>query len=408
MSKKPLKAKAFPTTLRKAFGKPKKRDAVLAEIRKNTSVFSQFNSFSPEDQERIIKFLSGEATLQILYDKFFKKVMDPEVDPERVESFISALYGQKVRIVSVPPREGCMITDEGSQVIMDILVILEDGSFINIEMQRLGYLFPGERSSCYIADLLMRQYGKVRAEKGKKFSYHDMKPVNLIVIMEQSTKEFRDVSPEYIHRRYTSYSSGADVKSLENITYISLDTFKKKAENKISSSLDAWLTFFTAEKPEEVLKLIGQYPEFLPMYQDISEFRKNPEEVIGMFSEALRIMDRNTTKYMIDDLHSQLDSLLQEKKEAEEDLTRAKKDKAKAEEDKAKAEEDRARAEEDRARAEEDRARAEEDRARAEEDKARAEEDRARAEEDKARAEEDKVRLEAELAKYKAKYGEIA
>ncbi len=312
MSKKSLKTKESAAILRKAFGNPKKRDAVLAEIRKNTKTFQQFNSFSPEDRERIIKFLSGEATLQILYDKFFKKVMDPEVNPERVESFISALYGMKVKIVSVPPREGSMITDEGSQVIMDILVILEDGSLINIEMQRLGYLFPGERSSCYIADMLMRQYGKIRAEKGKKFSYRDMKPVNLIVIMEQSTKEFTDVSPEYIHRRCTSYSSGADVTSLENITYISLDTFKKKADNKINSRLDAWLTFFTAEKPEEVIRLIEQYPEFLSMYQDISKFRKNPEEVIGMFSEALRIMDRNTTQYMIDDLHNQLAALQQE------------------------------------------------------------------------------------------------
>ncbi len=313
MSKNHFKAKEFPPILRKAFGKPKKRDLVIKDISKSPETLMQFNSFSPADQERIIGFLAGETTLQILYDKFFQKVMDPVENPERVESFISALYGQKVRIVSVPPREGSMITDEGSQVIMDILVILEDGSFINIEMQRLGYLFPGERSSCYIADMLMRQYGKIRAEKGKAFSYRDMKPVNLIVIMEQSTKEFTDVSPEYIHHRYTSYSSGVNVTSLENITYISLDTFKKKEENKINSTLDAWLTFFTAEKPEEVIRLIEQYPEFLRMYQDISEFRKKPEEVIGMFSEALRIMDRNTTKYMIDDLHNQLEALKQEK-----------------------------------------------------------------------------------------------
>lgn len=51
-----------------------------------------------------------------------------------------------------------------------------------------------------------------------------------------------------------------------------------------------------------MLKLIDSHPEFLPLYQDISEFRKKPKEVIGMFSEALRIMDRNTTKYMIDEL----------------------------------------------------------------------------------------------------------
>ena len=34
-----------------------------------------------------------------------------------------------------------------------------------------------------------------------------------------------------------------------------------------------------------------------------------------MFSEALRIMDRNTTKYMIDELHDQLNEAIQEKTE---------------------------------------------------------------------------------------------
>ncbi len=43
------------------------------------------------------------------------------------------------------------------------------------------------------------------------------------------------------------------------------------------------------------------------MYEEITEFRKSPEEVIGMFSEALRIMDRNTTKYMIDEMHDELE-----------------------------------------------------------------------------------------------------
>ena len=44
------------------------------------------------------------------------------------------------------------------------------------------------------------------------------------------------------------------------------------------------------------------------MYEEITEYRKSPEEVISMFSEALKIMDRNTTKYMIDELHEQIES----------------------------------------------------------------------------------------------------
>ena len=116
------------------------------------------------------------------------------------------------------------------------------------------------------------------------------------------------------------------VKNLENVTYISLDTFKEKKDNEISSMLDAWLTFFTAEKPEEVMRLLKIHPEFLPMYKEITEFRKDPEEVIRMFSEALKIMDRNTTKYMIDELHETI--IEQDQTIAKQDQTIVKKDQA--------------------------------------------------------------------------------
>ncbi len=110
------------------------------------------------------------------------------------------------------------------------------------------------------------------------------------------------------------------------VTYIFLDTFKEKNQNEIGTKLDAWLTFITAERPEDVLKLINIYPEFLPMYKEITEFRKDPVEVIGMFSEELRILDRNTTKYMIDELHEQVEALISElnevkKENAEKDQT---------------------------------------------------------------------------------------
>ncbi len=95
------------------------------------------------------------------------------------------------------------------------------------------------------------------------------------------------------------------METLENVIYISLDTFREIAENEIGNDLDAWLTFFCYDDPEHVLRLVSARPEFIPMYQDIANFRKAPEEVIGMFSEALRIMDRNTTKYMFEQLQEQ-------------------------------------------------------------------------------------------------------
>ncbi len=42
---------------------------------------------------------------------------------------------------------------------LDILT----GTRGNVEVQKLGYAFTGERASCYSADLLLRQYKRVRA-----------------------------------------------------------------------------------------------------------------------------------------------------------------------------------------------------------------------------------------------------
>ena len=62
------------------------------------------------------------------------------------------------------------------QVHQIILYLLLAGSK-NRRRNTIGYLFPGERSACYSADMLLRQYKRVRRELGKKFHYRDIKKV---------------------------------------------------------------------------------------------------------------------------------------------------------------------------------------------------------------------------------------
>ena len=201
-------------------------------------------------------------------------------------------------------------------VIMDIIVELCDGSTVDVEMQKVGYHFPGQRSDCYTADMIMRQYNRVRSERSEEFSYKDLKPVHLFILMEKSPKEFHEFPDKYIHERRISYSSGLELPSLSHITYISLDTFNSMGQN-ISTELDAWLTFFSCPDPEHIVSLVQKYPKFLEYYKDIAVFRTQPKELIYMFSEALEILDRNTANYMIDEL-------AQEVKEAKSELDSAK------------------------------------------------------------------------------------
>lgn len=82
---------------------------------------------------------------------------------------------------------------------------------------------------------------------------------------------------------------------------ISLDPFRSVVQN-IDTEQKAWLSFLTADDPDEIVQLVNAYPEFLPCYRDIISFRGRPKELITTFSDALREMDRNTKVYMVEQL----------------------------------------------------------------------------------------------------------
>lgn len=139
----------------------------------------------------------------------------------------------------------------------------------------------------------------MKAEKGQEFSYKDMRPYYQIVLMEESSRNFKKVAPYYIHREQTTYDSGAEVTTLWHTMYVSLDTFHKVVQN-IDNRLHAWLTFLSSDEPVDIINLITLYPEFRELYQEIAQFRKNPKELIYMYSEALAIMDRNTIQLTLE------------------------------------------------------------------------------------------------------------
>ncbi|WP_330427615.1 hypothetical protein [Blautia sp. OM07-19] len=49
---------------------------------------------------------------------------------------------RKVKIVDVLLGDSTRLADEQSLLIMDILVRFEDGTYCNVEVQKIGYAFP--------------------------------------------------------------------------------------------------------------------------------------------------------------------------------------------------------------------------------------------------------------------------
>ena len=158
------------TGLQKYFPMIRTRAEVLAEIQNQPKLSGNFQNWKKEQQEEFLDCVTGAKGVKILYDAFFKEIMNPETTPERLEQFLSLVLGESVKIKCVLPTDNSRIADESSLLIMDILIELEDGSLANLEAQKVGYMFPGQRMACYSADLLLRQYKRVRGEKGEGFS----------------------------------------------------------------------------------------------------------------------------------------------------------------------------------------------------------------------------------------------
>ncbi|MBD5519837.1 MAG: hypothetical protein HDR03_01140 [Lachnospiraceae bacterium] len=297
------------TKLKEYFPMVREWEEVLAEIAKSDTLQTKFDSWKPEQQEEFLNICTGVKGLKLLYDGFFKEVMNPEYVPERLNDFLSGLLGQRIRVVKVLPGDSTRIADESSLLIMDIVVELEDGSIANVEVQKIGYLFPGQRSACYSADLLLRQYKRVRGEKQKKFCYRDIKNVYTIVLFEKSPREFHNYPDTCYHFFEQKSDTGLQIELLQKYLFIPLDIFKKSKHNKnISDRRDAWLALFTSDEPDEIIRLIKEYPEFRAIYEEGYEICLNMERVMEMFSKELYELDRNTVQYMIDEMQDMIDA----------------------------------------------------------------------------------------------------
>ena len=308
------------TKLQQYFPNIRSREEVMNEIKGNPFLKNSFYNWTYEEREKFLDYCTGVRGLKILYDAYFKEIFNPETAPERLEELVSFLIKKKIKIIQVLPNDSVRISDEGTLLITDIIVELEDGTIANIEMQRIGYLFPGQRSACYGADLLLRQYKRVRSERKEKFGYRDIKDVYVIVFFEKSTKEFHEFQDTYFHCFEQKSNTGLELELLEKFIFIPLDIFKKSVQNKEKNKLDAWLSFLCMDEPEEIISLITEYPEFKPLYQHIYDMCQNVERMMGMFSEELRILDQNTVKYMVDQMQKEIDEYKEQLLERDERL----------------------------------------------------------------------------------------
>ena len=250
--------------------------------------------------------MTGKKTLPLTYDPFFKCIFNPETHPERLESLLSSIIGQKVTIQLILPSENVVLSSD-SLLIMDLIVRLADGSLANIEIQKIPYRFPAERMSCYSSDLLLRQYASLKSKDG--FTYSDMKKVYTIILFEKSSGIFHDKALEgaFLHHGKTTFDTGLPLELLQEYFLIALDVFRESDYTNCNSNLTMWLSLLVTESVRDAEALIKKFPELEEIYGEMSGYMCRKEEILTMFSEALRILDRNTVRFMIEEMQKDVD-----------------------------------------------------------------------------------------------------
>ena len=213
---------------------------------------------------------------------------------------------------------------------IDIIVELEDGSIANIEIQKISYLFPAQRMSCYSADLLLRQYARVKGSKGEAFTYNDLKKVYTIIIFENSPPVLKKeaVKDYYVHFGRTVFDSEIQMDMLQEFYLIPLDVFQKSYYSKAKkelNELNGWLALLSTDDVSRLDDLVSDYPQLEGIIADMAGYLDKPQEVVGMFSEALKILDENTVHYMMDEMQKDIDNkneLIEKQNEQIEDQNR--------------------------------------------------------------------------------------
>ena len=327
-------------------------DAAMRQINGDSLCLSTYQYLKKNEEwvGRYEDFLKGRRSLPLLYDPFFKKIFNPVERRDRLSELVSCLLGQKVTVLEVFPNEDSQFL--GVMIIMDMVVLMADGSIANIEIQKISYDFPAERISCYSADLVLRQYKMITGKSdnsingSSKPSYKDMRKVHTIILFEDSNKSpISEVDKaRYFHVGKTKFNTGIKIEFLQDFVLVSLDTFKKYrysdikegrteitdydydssqyndelVSEKMKRDRLKFLSLFVADTPQEIDRLVEIFPDLESVCRDINEYLERPGEVLSMFSEALRILDRNTAELMVDRMKDEIVDLKEQNDELEE------------------------------------------------------------------------------------------
>ena len=84
-------------------------------------------------------------------------------------------------------------------------------------------------------------------------------------------------------------------------------SYYSKAKKELNE-LSGWLALLSTDDVNRLDDLVSDYPQLEGIIADMAGYLDKPQEVVGMFSEALKILDENTVHYMMDEMQKDIDN----------------------------------------------------------------------------------------------------
>ena len=174
-------------------------------------------------------------------DIMFKAFFSKKENEKFLKSFLSAILGEKVKIKRVIHDARLeQLTREQKYGILDLEVELENGEYVNIEMQLKNNNNMEERTTFYASKKITEQMVKGR-------QYKDLNKVIIISILDYNLINL----PEYITKtvRVADKHREYEINNKVEFYYIELKKFREENPD-MKEPINQWLAFIDMEKGE--------------------------------------------------------------------------------------------------------------------------------------------------------------
>lgn len=264
-----------------------------------------------QEREEITEVLDGRKLPSLLSDTIAKRIFSADSHRERLEYLLkNVVQDDSIEVEGSYTNEGFMQSKNSKKVIFDEPARLKDGRHSDTEFQITLQEYILRRAELYASDMLMFSYSVEEGQKKSEVSYSNTAGVLLVVLMKNSSKEFKrfnETSDRYIHRfTKRTADSGLSFHSMMTMVFVQLDECLKQfregrngEHDNDGNSLDELQTLLSLVadiNDEKVLKTAKDNKFMRDIIAEVKELSENKEVRAMLLAEKYAQADMNAVR----------------------------------------------------------------------------------------------------------------